>query len=219
MFQMNIVSRANAAVYVVIALAILCVHLSVAHPKHTSGGQQQCVESIIPGPRDNNQILCEVSKDVYYACEKSNCNSGGSPGEDASVHPFSKMTWDQCALAPGTTRDKKVTGTLTYMVDHKYGIMGTLCLTLNHSSIINLRPVVQHLIYMLSLQASEGPKTASLRTTTTSALRAQTPRDLTAPAVNMSSLAHYECDLARKNSYIQTLLAVWTARRGSANTP
>ncbi|KAA1121706.1 hypothetical protein PGTUg99_019756 [Puccinia graminis f. sp. tritici] len=124
MFQMNTVSRANAAVYVVIALAILCVHLSVAHPKHTSGGQQQCVESIIPGPRDNNQILCEVSKDVYYACEKSNCNSGGSPEEDPSVHPFSKMTWQQCALAPGTTRDRKVTGTLTYMVDHKYGIMG-----------------------------------------------------------------------------------------------
>ncbi|KAA1116624.1 hypothetical protein PGT21_020749 [Puccinia graminis f. sp. tritici] len=129
MFQMRTVSRANVATYVVIALAMLCVQLLAAHHKHTSsgggsGGQKQCVESVITGPRDNNQILCEVSKDVYYACEKSNCNSGGSPGEDPSVHPFSKMSWEQCALAPGTTRDRKVTGTLTYMVDHKYGIMG-----------------------------------------------------------------------------------------------
>ncbi|KAA1130041.1 hypothetical protein PGTUg99_009021 [Puccinia graminis f. sp. tritici] len=36
------------------------------------------------------------------------------------------MTWEQCALAPGSTRDRKVPGKLTYMVDHKYAIMATV---------------------------------------------------------------------------------------------
>ncbi|POV95227.1 hypothetical protein PSTT_16390 [Puccinia striiformis] len=85
-----------------------------------------CQESVIPGPRaDNKQILCEIRKDEYYACEMSNCNSGkGSP----STNPFSKMTWQKCGQptatgAPGP-QDRTVTGTLNYGVEHENGLMG-----------------------------------------------------------------------------------------------
>ncbi|POW17462.1 hypothetical protein PSHT_06380 [Puccinia striiformis] len=129
MFQMKTILKAKAATYLVIALAVLlCAHLTEAKSKSAPAGNSEiiCQESVIPGPRaDNKQILCEIRKDEYYACEMSNCNSGkGSP----STNPFSKMTWQKCGQptatgAPGP-QDRTVTGTLNYGVEHENGLMG-----------------------------------------------------------------------------------------------
>ncbi|KAH9467121.1 hypothetical protein MJO28_000294 [Puccinia striiformis f. sp. tritici] len=119
---MKTVLKANLATYLVIALTVLCAHLTEAKSKAVAGGgsAQVCAESVQTGPLGGTQILCEVSKDVYYTCDSNNCSSGGNP--------FSKMTWHKCGQPTATgaagAQVKTVTGTLTYAIDHAVNVMG-----------------------------------------------------------------------------------------------
>ncbi|POV99145.1 hypothetical protein PSTT_13967 [Puccinia striiformis] len=127
---MKTVLKANLATYLVIALTVLCAHLTEAKSKAVAGvaprkfarNPSKQAHWVVPRFYAKSARTYIIHATVTIAAQE------GIPVRlifDLIVH---KMTWHKCGQPTATgaagAQVKTVTGTLTYAIDHAVNVMG-----------------------------------------------------------------------------------------------